>query len=832
MNRLLRVLIILGVLGLVSVAVFLYFGGQGGSVSMPFLGEPPVVIITRPTSAVSVYSGNGVAIRAAATSASGIARIDLLVNGETKDSIPADDPTQTSFSPSFLWFSSRVGQQTLSVVAFDADGRASQLASIHVNVFALEAAQVDGAISNDPAALAAAAGDGGAAGEPGGDGVLGGDPGAEPADQGGAAGQPEQPAAEPAGPEPLADNPPSIIFFDYDLDLIADGARINWFISAEDDLGLDRIDFKSFLDGAVVFDLEFVCGGELLCEFNLPGAISPGESLFSVQAVDVSGQTSEAELLFAELVGEPGQPPAAAEHDGGLALPGPDLVVDLNWPFGDLGFGVEDIFGQAAPPVDPDPVVSEGDCATLTAQPNGEAFTMTATITCDLQADEGFFLLPELRSDILHQGFFGGRGDTEWRDQDRTSIRAGETFSEDFNRLFCGVSYETMFRVSNYTGAGQVGENVASVTHTFETPACPAGSTDDIDLTLEALPQGAYKLSWEIQPNGEWPEIFIDAGVVLQLVRYQEDGDDFQVIETFLLSRDRLLAGETFNEVDDQVQCGTPYAYTVRMFAADEERIDFADWLLRRSVADSGLDCPGGNLNLAGIELSVVNTFPNRVLVEAQFPGDYPWPAGDRVSLHIEDRWGEGPFGLDQIIGIGDQVRGGQPFVLERGASVVCGSEDWSFRLALYVGGEAGAVEIGSIASITTLPCSPVGPRSISVNGTSDNGCPGNIRYCVIVSWAPYQAPLSPELEYAGEYLVLKRIDRFGIETTVRLDLNETQYIDLQPTHIAAGDHCVPPERYGIAVYDNQGHASAFNFVIMPDLNCINPWNFHIEHSN
>jgi len=624
-GRLLRILTILGVVGAVSVAVFLYFGGQGSSVSLPFLGEPPVVIITQPTSTVSVFSGNGVAIRAVATSANGIARIEFLVNGETKESVAADDPTQTSFPTSFLWFSSQVGQQTLSVVAFDPGGRASQLASIHVNVFALEAAQVDGVISNDPAQLAggeaAPAGDANQDGAAG-DGVLGGDPGAEPADQGGALGQPEQPVADQAAPQPLADNPPTITFFDYDLDLIADGARINWFISAEDDLGLDKIHFISFRDGAVVFDLEFDCGGaqSLLCEYNLPGAILPGESLFSVQAIDVSGQTSEAELLFAELVGEPGQPPAAAEHDGGFALPVRDLVVDLNWPFGDLGFGVDDFFGQFAPDVEGDPGAEPAD-----------------------QADEA--------------------------------------------------------------------EPVAE------------GNLAEIELILTT-------------------DVVEIGGVIL----------------------------------------------------------------------------------------------PERVLVEAQFPADFPWPAGDGVFLLIEDRWGESEWSNLQdewarAIQIGDGIRG-EPFVLEQLKDLVCGSEDWSFRLVFNVDGED--VEFGQIASITTPPCEPVSPISFSVNAASGNGCPGNIPYCVIVTWALDETPPPLEEASAGAFLILKRIDRFGFETIVRIPINETQYIDLQPTWISEGRWCVPPDRYSIRVYDNQGrHASSLPGLVvdLPNLNCVDPWNFHGEDS-
>ena len=67
-------------------------------------------------------------------------------------------------------------------------------------------------------------------------------------------------------------------------------------------------------------DLTQVCGGAADCSLDQVAFFAPGEYFVSVQAFDTSGQASELNADWVEVMGDPDQPPAVADQDIDLDL--------------------------------------------------------------------------------------------------------------------------------------------------------------------------------------------------------------------------------------------------------------------------------------------------------------------------------------------------------------------------------------------------------------------------------------------------------------------------------------------------------------------------------
>lgn len=281
-NRTFRILLffVLGISVLVILAGLLYFFG---GVSL-LAGPGPSVRIVQPAGDLAIRSGETIVILVQAHSEDGLARIDLLMDGEVIRSHSPKDPAQTTFITPFNWFSSRVGEQHFEVIAYDGSGNASEPASLTVAVHPRVAAQRNGLPDNlapnsdfEPIAqnlpnAAEAAGGGEASGDEG-----GGDPQNGGGQQGGAA-EP-QPLVE-AIPE-VADDAPYIDFFDYDLDFTGGGFEASLMAIAGDDLGIDHLEFVIASDGGPLERLTHDCAGQAACEVGIgPVPLALGEWLF------------------------------------------------------------------------------------------------------------------------------------------------------------------------------------------------------------------------------------------------------------------------------------------------------------------------------------------------------------------------------------------------------------------------------------------------------------------------------------------------------------------------------------------------------------------------
>jgi hypothetical protein len=105
--------------------------------NLPFLGGGPLAVqITSPAAgaAIAVDQPSTIACSAQDPSGSGVARVELFVNGTSMATQQASGGAQSSFNTSFTWQPTSEGQTQLMVIAYRADGTASSPATITVDV--------------------------------------------------------------------------------------------------------------------------------------------------------------------------------------------------------------------------------------------------------------------------------------------------------------------------------------------------------------------------------------------------------------------------------------------------------------------------------------------------------------------------------------------------------------------------------------------------------------------------------------------------------------------------------------------------------------------------
>lgn len=832
-------------IGLIPILGYFYFNGQ---LALPAIGASrPVASIVAPAAPVSLHSGQGVQLTALGESGAGISRIDLLLNGDVVQTHLANT-NQPYFQSDFVWFSSLVGRHTLGVVAFDSNGLASEEAILSINVFPRQAAQVDGETANQDLTIPPAEAisldesveDGGVAG---GDVAQDGD---QPADEGQGAGQPPvDPAADLGDPVAPGDQPPTLRVFEVNLNVDGDQVVASLGAAAEDDLGLDRVEFHLASNNGEVNGFTQFCGDHVSCETGGDVPLSAGEWLLSAQAFDSSGQASEVRVQVVEVIGQPGEPPAAAEHD--LEFNDPLVDVQIDFPLGDLGqgFDLQDFLADRFGNRGQEPVENAGSCATISLIANATSIDLTGTVTCNLEADADHFLFVQGSQEILHQGD-GGRSlsSPDWFDRERRQIAADESFEMHIANLQCGAEYEIGFRVDMASivqggpldGHVGIGGTEAFVSQVIETLPCANNSIADIDLQVARLGDAAVEATWHVDPDGAWPERITDDGVTFYLMRFQQDTNELEVVDRFDLTKQELLAGRDFSLVDDRLSCGLPYWYSVVVHLAHQENPRAVTPIIQPSVFSEGIPCPGGNL--ASIDLNISSHWTpgddEYFLAEAQFPANFAWPQGDQVLLKLqslrvgsqcqapcEDGWHQ-----EAGLRITDQVRG-QDYAFEERVDPYCGSEQYQLRFVLSVDGQN--VAFGPITSVISKPCPPSPPQLISLQGMSA-GCPNGVSQCVLVLWERFEEPAREGYASPAAYLILERDNSAGENTRIRLGLNQTQYLDQNPTQQIRANLCSTPTMYRIFAYDaNNRTSGASPLSILDFLTCDEPWGFMIE---
>lgn len=851
------IFVVLGLILLLAIAGGAYLL-SGGQLALPSLASGPTVLIVQPQGTVSLYSGQGVYLSTLGISENGFSHIDLSLNGEVIQSHQPNDATQNPYASQFVWFSSRVGPQTLSVVAYDANGAASEEVALIVNVYPHQVGQVDGEPENQDLGSAPVeeisveeALQQLDAGEANPD--AGAQPdaqGAEPAPQGDDQ-QPDQGQLPPLGnpdidlgaPPVFNDDPPRLTAFEYDLNIVGNDVLASVASAAEDDLGVERVEYRLISNNGDIRIFSQLCGGHLSCETGGEVVLPPGEWALSAQAFDTSGQASEIEVLLAEVLGAAEQPPAAAEHDFEFNDPLADL--DLDFPLGDLGQGFDlqdflaDRFGG-----NPDPIENQGNCATISLVVNSNSIELQGQVTCDLQTDAQHFLYVNAGQQILHQGD-GGRSLSfpDWLDIERRHIAAGETFSAEINGLQCGVEYEYSFRVDigsivqggQWDGHIGIGGTDAFVSQVIETAPCAANAISDIALEVHPSGNAAVEATWRVAPNGAWPVSIAEEGVVFYLMRFQDQTGELEVVDRFDLTREQLLAGRDFSLVDDRLECGTGYWYSVVVHLANQQQPRFATPIIQPSVFSEGIPCPGAEL--AGVSMNVSRHWTpgddEYFLVEALFPANYAWPQGDNVqlklqTLHVNENCSppcDDGWGVDGILQVTDQVRGHE-YAFEERVDPRCGSESYQLRFVVSVDGNN--VDFGPITSIISAPCPPSPPQILSIQAASEN-CPNNVPHCILVTWELYEEPAREGYQTPAAYLVLERDSSAGENVLFRLVVGANTYLDANPTVMLPRDICSVPTMYRILAYDEFGRTAGASPLHIDGLTCDEPWDLLVE---
>lgn len=124
--------VFIGIFVLILAALACNIPGIGGGSTA---GGKPVVTIASPLNGASVALGQELLVQSTATDSVGVVRVDLLVDEVIVRSDTAPNPEgQTSFSLLQGWTPTTAGQHTIKVIAYRADGTASDPVSITVTV--------------------------------------------------------------------------------------------------------------------------------------------------------------------------------------------------------------------------------------------------------------------------------------------------------------------------------------------------------------------------------------------------------------------------------------------------------------------------------------------------------------------------------------------------------------------------------------------------------------------------------------------------------------------------------------------------------------------------
>jgi len=845
----------------------------GGNI-LASLGEPPVVEIAQPADGTLIASGRGVIVAAVAQSDAGLARVDFLADGVVTQQYILDAPGEQAAVAAFPWFGSQTGWHELSVVAYDINGRASDAAVVRVGVQALASLpEIEIISSDDPDRPLV-----GEAVPPGDDApVEGGQPPHADADaqaplDGGA--QPADPdQALPEIPPQPQDAPPDIIHFDLAMDVVNDpmdpemAMTVSLSGAAVDDLGLERLVVNWSSDSGLERDFTQECAGAQGCELQLAGAISEGRWVFALQAFDTSGQASVPAIEMVEVMGEPGQPPAAADHEidedwlrehlgaaqeqfdlGEVELPGV--------PGFDVDEFIRNMFGDRERPDiaerqdEADSAQAEGHCANMGVEPHPDGNLITLTVMCDIKVEgEGQFVLPYAGKYLVNTGDGGiTLFVREWYDNTRTRIAAGETFTWVDWDVTCGTPYRYQVRVGSAMETDNglaTGEVFALAQAEATTPACTPGSIGAVNLSVEARPED-MRVSWLIAGGGNWPEDLPDEGVTFLLLRYESVSGQAEEIYRENVPTDLLLAGGGFEVIDAQIQCGVEYIYSLSAIAADADLgLVSPGWLLRAQVPGQSPRCPEDDLG--SIELNLTPYWFDSSIVRTRIqmfiPPGFAWPDGDQAALEIlriqqgADRC-EGPpcrgiWQAKKRIPITDDIRlNGMAFEDDDTSVDLRWHETYVYRLALIVDN----VEVQSGPSFSaTMPPAPPPPPEIA-RMTVTNNCPGAAARCVIIEWQPYEQPIEGGYYAQAETIAVERVVGNLDRQLFPVNIADTRFVDSNPfmseIELMNGEVrriCHYDTIYRMVAFDAGGHtygASPLS-TVMPG--CDEPWNIVIE---
>lgn len=877
-----------------TIELAVLYSMQGGRAPLSFLGQPPGISILHPQGDRVINSGEGIMLVAEAQSDVGLQRVDFLVDGVVEQQHFADPLGATTIDAFFPWFGSTTGVHQLVVIAYDLGGRASEPASVRVGVQAVQGiAQIGGQPEEAGAPI-----DEQQAPQEQGEAPQGVE--VEPpveeqpqdeADQQApvqpeglpeepvapAEGQPDDQAGAPGGglelpPQPQ-DQPPQITRFDVFVDIfggengapiVASAAAVG---SAQDDLGLERLTLTWRNDDQDVGDFSIHCGEGQACEIEMEAGLDVGRWVFILQAFDTSGQASQPEVEIVEVLGEPGQPPAAAEHevfDDWLREHLRNQAEQFDFNADDLWVGqagadvegmLEGMFpgGRAAQPPaeDEEPACAENDrvCQmgagiTLMVEPGPEGNLITLTIDQPLEAPAGKILLPQIVKGFANHNVASSVFPPEWALGRAAAFQPGQQFTWLDEDVVCHEDYRYTGKISAYdpaaienflnAGGGLPRSDVlAYESQTATSQVCGAGAVGDLGLTVEVHPEG-LQLNWSLPGNVDWPQ----AGVGVMLVRYNKSaGPDPNVRESVNIYEERfapadLQQGRDPQFVDRELECSDEYYYLVGVFDPEQRPGFTADgWLAHDSVAAPRHFCPAGQLVDIELEISTgwkdwIHGHYTVATIEFDIPAGFERPPGQEVGLKLWEGYTDenGDYVENERLffrlGVG---RDNLHKIFD--TDVNCTRQRYDFYLTLEADGRV--LNEGPIFAVDLPPCPPKDPPALQRLHATNN-CDGAER-CVIVDWAPYQ-PLDEVPYLPAVAIQIERNTAFlnSPWVVIEVPMNATQFIDPDV-------RCGFPYLYRMVAVDERGlRRSSSNFSQPPMLridtpDCDQPWDLVVE---
>jgi len=306
----------------------------------------PDISILQPSGDTILTSGQGVMVIAEGQAPSGVQRIEFYVNDSLVSQHTTSQGTEEAIQAAFPWFSNRTGIQKISVIAYDAQGRTSEPASLLVAVKAAEVPQLAHHVVDEQSLLGEAEDTESQPGEEPADGQnqLGGGEasqiGSADADsQGGqdlveGQDQPEgvnendqslddgqiadlldQVDEDGGFPQDLPDQPmdePPVAFIFSNAARLGERLDVVGSAQADDDVGLDYMAVEIFANGILSETQRIECVGELHCARDYSFNLNAGETrTIIVAAYDTSGQSSEIIKEEYQIInGEGNEPPA------------------------------------------------------------------------------------------------------------------------------------------------------------------------------------------------------------------------------------------------------------------------------------------------------------------------------------------------------------------------------------------------------------------------------------------------------------------------------------------------------------------------------------------
>ena len=488
-------------------------------------------------------------------------------------------------------------------------------------------------------------------------------------------------------------------------------------------------------------------------------SVGPGTWLFTLSAFDTSGQSTNPQLAFLDVVpNEEGLPVAIADIDFGAL----ELVED---PIGDqLGelvnqdlINFRDIIGGDNLDLPVAPNLGElfsgeeqevfhdvEDCIAVIVEPMAIGNLITVRFVCEEVAPEGTHLYWDIQRQLTHIGGWGAGFEIVHEEyfSDISIIRPGIEISFLDENVFCGANNFYRFRFSWKSSINAERSHYLEVVdlRDVESPDCPPGSYDHLNLQAEVRFQGVF-LTWQILPSDEWPSW---GNVHYQLWKHQPDTFDKEEIATGELSPEILMQeGAEFSLMDSFVSCGyTEYYYTLAVF-------QFDTILATDTVLMPRIPCPQGSIGNLEIRLipgydldpfAPVVPSPRHyeaIYPHVNIPPGFEWPEGQNLSLRIvttgEARHQPSDHVNEIQINSGVRTNGYEFFTV---FIVQCGNDEYPFHLELWDSGRL--IEHGPEFAIDSPPCLPnydMVPNFIRATGTDNSAICGNAPYCVMLEW-------------------------------------------------------------------------------------------------